>query len=136
MADEQPVTIVPTSTPPSTFGAEQRECRHDEHDEHTGKQRREDHFAQRGLGDDIDAGAVLGLLGALQDAGLGLELAAHFQHHGARGLAHRIHAEGDEEERQQAADEEADDDLRILERKFELAAVSAACRVRACNSST
>ncbi len=51
-----------------------------------GRSAGEDHFDERGLGDDIDAGAILGLVGAGQDAGLGGDLAADFEHHGAGGL--------------------------------------------------
>jgi hypothetical protein len=46
-------------------------------------------------------------------------LPAHFSHDGARRLADRVHAERCEHEGQQAADEETDDDLGIVQRKFE-----------------
>jgi RNA 3'-terminal phosphate cyclase len=42
---------------------------------------------------------------------ISLELAAHFHHHGAGGAAHGFHGHGAEQVGDQAADEQADDDL-------------------------
>ena len=77
MPTKRPVTMVPTSTPPRTTGPSSGMARDEEHDDH-GQQRGHDHFAQRRLGHDVHAGAVVGRVVALQDAGLGRELAAHF----------------------------------------------------------
>ena len=114
MAMNSPVTIVPTSTPPRTTGPE-RGMTATAMTKSTGKQGGNNHLAQRRLRDDVDADAVFRLVFTAQNSGLGGELAAHFPHDRAGGFADRIHAEGGEDEGQQAANEEADDHLRIVE---------------------
>ena len=80
---------------------------------------------KRGLRHDIDAGAVIGLVLAAQNARLRGQLPAHFTHDSAGRLADRVHAERGENERQQAANKETDDDLRIVERELEIESVPA-----------
>mmetsp|Transcript_23122 Transcript_23122/g.71494 ORF Transcript_23122/g.71494 Transcript_23122/m.71494 type:complete len:698 (+) Transcript_23122:341-2434(+) len=52
---------------------------------------RGDHLLERRLGGDGHAALVVGLDRAVHQAGVLAELAAHFLHHGQRGLAHALH---------------------------------------------
>ena len=57
------------------------------------------HLLQRGAGDDADAAAVVGLGGALHDAGVLAELVAHVFDDELRGAAHRLDGQRREEDR-------------------------------------
>ena len=85
---------------------------------------------ERGLGDDIDAGPVIGHVLAAKDSGLRSQLAPHFPDDSASRLANRVHAEGGENEREQTADEQADDDLRLCQRKLERVGLTACGKMR------
>ena len=78
------------------------------------KHGRKDHFLDRRLGQHVHAGGVVGFRRAFHEAVDFPELAADFYHQLAAGAAHGHHGHGAEEEGQQAADEEADDDERVL----------------------
>ena len=67
---------------------------------------------QRSLGRDRDAGAVIRLGVAVEDAGNVAELAADFLDHLIGRLGDGIHCEGGEGKGKHAADEKTDDDLR------------------------
>ena len=58
---------------------------HATNDEDDRKERRQDHLAERGLGHDIDALAVVGSVGAGEDSRVRRELPAHLTDDGARG---------------------------------------------------
>ena len=62
-------------------------------------------------GDDVDAPAVVGLLGPLHDAGLLAELGADVLDDGLGGPADRLDGERREEEDEHRAEEPADEDL-------------------------
>ena len=78
-------------------------------------QRRDDHLALRRARDDVHALAVLGLLRAVHDARLLAELPAHLLHDGAAGAADGLHGERGEERDHHAADDQADEHVRIVE---------------------
>jgi hypothetical protein len=65
--------------------------------------------------DDVDAAAVVGALGALHDARHLTELAADLLHDLAAGPADRLPGERGEDIGQDAADEQAHDDLERAE---------------------
>ena len=65
----------------------------DEHYNRNGEQGRDDHLAQRRLGDDVHASTVLRHVFTLEDARFRGELTTHLSHHGASGVSHRVHAE-------------------------------------------
>ena len=79
-----------------------------------GSQHRHDagdqHLLQGGGGGDGHAGLVVGLAGALQDAGDGPELAADLLDHAVSGLGDGLHGQGGEDEGQHAAQQQADGD--------------------------
>ena len=75
------------------------------------------HRLDRRAGDDVDRAAVLGPLGALHDPGMLAELAPHLLDDLAADPADRLHRERREQERHQAADEEAGDHPRVGEAK-------------------
>ena len=81
----------------------------DDHGDRDRQQRRHDHFLDRGLGQHVDAGAVLRLGCAGHDAGDFLELTAYFNDHRTGGATDGFHAHGREEVGHHAADEQADD---------------------------
>ena len=91
----------------------------DANDEDDGEKCGDDHLAKGGLGDDIDAGSVVGLVCAQENAGLGGQLAADLTHNGASSHADGVHRAGGEDERKKTADEEADDDLGLGERELQ-----------------
>ena len=69
-------------------------------------QRRDDHLALSGLGDDVDALAVLGLDRAVHDAGVLLELTTDLVDDCAAGAADCLHREGDEQVDHDATDQQ------------------------------
>ena len=77
-----------------------------------GEQRRRGQLAQRGGGADVDDRAVVGLLRAGHDLAVG-ELAADLLHDDAGGAADGADGERREQERHGAADQQADEDLRL-----------------------
>ena len=85
-------------------------------------QRGQDHLALRGLGDEVDAGRVVGLLGALHDPRLLAELAAHLLDDGAAGAADGLHRERGEQVDHQAAEQQAHEDRRVVDREHEVLA--------------
>ena len=118
MATKSPVTIVPDEQSAENDRAERLDHRHGEN-EHDRQQRGDDHFAQRRLGHDVDAGAVFRHVFAAENARLGRQLPPNLTHDRARRFADGVHAERGEHERQQSADEKTNDDLGIVQRKFE-----------------
>ena len=84
------------------------------------EQRRDDHFLDRGLGEHVHGAAVVRLVLALHDAGLGAELPAHFLDDRTGCTADRGHAHRTEQIRQQSAEQQADHHVRIVEREVEL----------------
>ena len=86
-----------------------------------------DHLFQGGLGDDVDAGGVVGLAGSFHDPLDGAELAAHLFNDRAAGLADCFHAEGGKVVGKEAADEETDNDFRIGEGEIQLSAMVNSC---------
>ena len=90
----------------------------DQNRNHHRQQRRDDHLFQCELGDDVHAGTIIGFCRAFHNTRNFTELASHFVHHCAAGVPHRLHGNGGEQVGQQAADEQADDDVYI--RQIEL----------------
>src|SRR6185437_6894749 len=84
-----------------------------------GQQRGDDHFLDRRLGQHVDRPAVIGLVGAGHDARLLLELPPDLDHHGLRRAADGRHGEAAEEEGQQAAEQQADDDIGVGQREVD-----------------
>ena len=80
---------------------------------HHGQQAGDHHLFDGGSGQHVHGLAVLGLAGAVHDAGNGVELAAHLHHHGACRAAHGLHRHGAKQVRNQPADEQANDDQRV-----------------------
>ena len=76
-----------------------------------------------GLGHDVDARGVVGLLGALHDPRLLAELAAHLLDDGAAGAADGLHRERGEQRDHHAADQQAHEDGRVVDREHERADV-------------
>ena len=83
----------------------------DDRREH-GEQRRRGQLAQRRGGADVDDRAVVGLLLARHDLAVG-ELAADLLHDDAGGAADGADGERREQERHRAADQQADEHLRV-----------------------
>jgi hypothetical protein len=104
--------MVPISRPPKRGRAEQQ-AHHHRHDHR--QQGRDHHFLDGRLGQHVHGGAVFRLGLAFHDALDLLELAAHFHHHRAGSAAHGFHGHGAKEVGNQAADEQADDDLGIAQ---------------------
>ena len=115
--------MTPISRPPSALSREDA----DDHREDDRDQRRDDHLALRGAGDDVDALAVVRLLGALHDPRLLAELAAHLLDHGAAGAADRLHRERGEQADHHAADDQADQHVGVVERERRSARPSSSC---------
>ena len=84
------------------------------------QQRRHDHLADRGAGEQVDRLAVVRLVGALHDAGLFLELPPHLLDDGAGRTTDRRHGDAAEEIGQQAAKQQAGDDVGIGQREVDL----------------
>ena len=82
-----------------------------------GNERRQEHLLDRRVRDDVDGAAVVRPAGALEDAGDLPELAAHLVHDQAADAPDRLHGERGEQERHQAADEEARDHPGVVERE-------------------
>ena len=104
--------IVPTiSSARHRFGADaellEDEADHDRRAD--GDQARRDHLPQRAARDDVDRAAVVGLLGALHDARMLLELRPDVLDDDARGLADRLDRQAREEEHEHRADETSDE---------------------------
>ena len=78
-------------------------------------QRRREHALDRRAGDDVDRAAVLGPRRPLHDPRVLAELAPHLLHDLAADAADRLHRERREQERHQAADEQAGDHPRVRE---------------------
>ena len=78
-------------------------------------QRRQEHRLDRRAGDDVDRAPVLGPRRALHDPRVLAELAAHLLDDLAADAPDRLHRERREQERHQAADEEAGDHPRVGE---------------------
>jgi hypothetical protein len=76
---------------------------------------RQHHLADGRLGDDVDGLAVLGLLGALHDAGQLAELATDLFDDLAAGAPHGLHAERGEQVGKQTADEQTDQHPRLVD---------------------
>ena len=77
------------------------------------------HFLDRGLRQQVDGAGVIRPFRALHDAGLLLELPAHFLDDGARRAAHRRHGHAAEEEGDQAAEQQPDDDVGVGQREID-----------------
>ena len=126
MATNSPLTITPSSNAPSAAKALalppriQRDDEGDDRRQHR-QQRGNDHFLDRRLRQHVDGAAIIGPVRARHDAGLLLELAAHFLDHRARRAAHRRHGDAAEEIGNEAAKDEARDDVRIGEVEIDLA---------------
>ena len=90
-------------------------------------ERRQQHAAERRLRDDVDRAAVLGPRRPLHDPGVLAELAAHLLDDLAADAADRLHRERREQERHQAADEQAGDHPGVREVERERAR---GCRAR------
>ena len=90
-------------------------CGCDSDNERDGEEGGENHFAEGGLGDDVDATTVLGSVFTFEDAGAFGELATDFCDDGACGFAHGVHAEGGEQEGEETSDEKADEHFWIVE---------------------
>jgi hypothetical protein len=71
--------------------------------------------ALRGARDDVHALAVLGLLRPVHDARLLAELPPHLLHDGAAGAADGLHGEGGEQRDHHAADDQADQHVRVVQ---------------------
>ena len=84
------------------------------------QQGRDDHFLDRRLGQHIHRAAVIRLVGALHDARLFLELAAHFFHHAHCRATNRRHCHAAEQIRQQAAKQQADNDIGARQREGQI----------------
>ena len=84
----------------------------DDHRGEHGEQRRRGELAQRRRGADVDDRAVVGLLLAAHDLAVG-ELVADLLHHDAGRAADGADGERREQERHGAADQQADEDLRL-----------------------
>ena len=94
--------------------------RDEEHDgrEHR-KERRNDHFLDRRLGQHVHGAAVVRLLRAQHDARLFAELAADFLHHRLGCAAHGHHRHAAEHEGQKPAEQQADHDVRVGNREID-----------------
>src|SRR5262249_2646128 len=84
------------------------------------QQRWHDHFLDRRLCKHIDGTAVIRLVLALHNAGLGAELPAHFLDDCAGRAADGGHAERAKQVWQQTTEQEADYHIRAVEREIEL----------------
>ena len=115
IAKNRPTTITPISRPPSAL----TDRMPDDQRDHDRDQRRQDHLPLRRLRDDVDALRVVGLVGALHDPRLLAELAAHLLDHGAAGAADRLHRERGEQADHQAADQQADQHVRIVDEEHD-----------------
>ena len=104
--------------PAEDNGSEARN-RGDADDEDDGEKGGDDHLAKGSFGDDIDAGSVVGFIVAEENAGFGGELATNLAHDGTCGHADGIHRTGGENKGEEAANEEADDDLGFGERELQ-----------------
>ena len=83
------------------------------------QQRGHDHFADGRLGQQIHGLVVLRLAGAFHDAGNFAELAADFLHHRARCATHGLHGERTEQVGDHAADQQADNHFRLVDREVD-----------------
>ncbi len=117
MPMKRPVTMVPTNTPPSVFapraGMDATMSTASTGSSDGGNRLRAARLWSRCRRKRQHSGNVL----AGENAGLGRDLAAHFLHHRTGGATNRAHAKRAEQERQQATNEQADDDERILQRE-------------------
>jgi hypothetical protein len=77
------------------------------------QQSRNQHLFEGELGDDVDACTVIRFGGTFHDARNFTELTADFVDHRAAGVADGLHGDGGEQVGQQAADEQADDDVDV-----------------------
>src|SRR4029079_19002141 len=77
------------------------------------KQRRNDHFLDRSIGDKIDGARVVRANRAIHDARIVAELRADFLDDGAAGTTDRHHSHRTEEVGQERAQKQADDDVWI-----------------------
>jgi hypothetical protein len=73
----------------------------------------EQHLFQGELGDDVDACTVIRFGGAFHDARNLAELTTDFVDDRAAGVTDGLHGDGGEQVGQQAADEQADDDVHV-----------------------
>ena len=87
------------------------------------QQRGDDHLLDRGTRQDVDGAGVVRLLGALHDAGLLAELAAHLLDDRAGRAADGRHGDAAEQVGQQAAEQQADHDVGVGEREIDLQVV-------------
>ena len=91
----------------------------DDNNEDDGEEGGNDHLAEGGFGNDIDAGSVVRFLGAFENAGFGGELAPDFADDSSRSDADGVHGAGGKDEGEEATDEEADDDFGFSEGELE-----------------
>ena len=91
----------------------------DGNNEDDGEEGGNDHLAEGGFGNDIDAGSVVRFLGAFKDSWFFGELASDFSDDSAGGDADGIHGAGGEDEGKEATNEEADDDFGFSEGELE-----------------
>src|SRR4030095_13847447 len=85
----------------------------DEHRRYDRNQSWDHHFLDRGLGDDIDARSVIRFAGAFHDALDRTELPPHFFHDQPPRFTDRFHTQRPEDEGQHAAEEKADQNVRV-----------------------
>ena len=88
-------------------------------DEDDGEKCGDDHLAESGFGDDVDAGSVVRFLGAFENAGFGGELAPDLADDSSRSDADGVHGAGGKDEGEEATNEEADDDFGFREGELE-----------------
>ena len=77
---------------------------------------------------------VVGLLGAVHDPRLLAELAAHLLDDGAAGAADGLHRERGEQADHEAADQQADEDRRVVDREDDALALLRSSALKPANS--
>ena len=89
----------------------------------TGSSEGIDHLLDGGARQHVDGAGVIGALRALHDAGLVLELAAHLLDDGAGSAADGRHGDAAEQVGDETAEQEADDDVGVVEAEVDLHAL-------------
>ena len=127
MATKMPLTMTPSSDAPSAAKAEALEpeiSQHAEIDDDGGEnrqERRNDHFLDRRLGQNVHGARVIRTVGSGHDARLFLELAANFLDDRTGGAADGCHGDAAEQVGNEAAEDESGDYVRVGEVKRNLA---------------
>ena len=86
------------------------------------QERRNDHFADRGLGQHVNGAAIFWLSLAFHDTLDLAELATNFLHNRTSGTTNSGHGHGTKQIRKHTTDEEADHNVRVLKIKLDLQA--------------